>query len=306
MRALFTTLLLSSCWLTQSEVREKTAALGGDADTDADSDTDADTDADTDTDTDDFGCVDSDLGSGVGNNVIDGSSVSLTDDHTPDCNGGGSTGGNDSAFAWRAPSAGCFTFDTSESNYDTVLYLLDGCSGGELICNDDVNTGVQNTSSVGYEVETDQRIVIVVDGLNASASGDFQLDINPADRIEADFDLGNDITPQFGNTDGTDSTLDPPICDYPSGADVIVLWTTPYTSVWNFHLNPAGTVFDSVLSLHRQCTPDAFVCDDAVFAGGGETVEASLFEGEQILIRIGGYDSGTGPESGAFQLEISG
>ena len=60
-----------------------------------------------------------------------------------------------------------------------------------------------------------------------------------------------------------------------------------------------------MLSLHRQCTPDAFVCDDAIYSGGGESIDVLLFEGEEVLIRIAGYDNGIGPETGAFQLDFS-
>jgi hypothetical protein len=205
-----------------------------------------------------------------------------------------------------APSAGCFSFDTSESDYDTLLYLLDGCNGSELACNDDVNAGVQNTSSVGYEVAAAQQIVIVLDALNANTSGNFQLDINPTDRIEPDSNIGTDTTSQVGNTSGSDTSLEPEICEYDSGADIIIGWTAPYASVWTFSLSTGGTTFDSVLSLHRQCSSDAFICDDALAPGGGESVDALLYEGEDILIRVGGYDNGAGPESGPFQLEISG
>ncbi len=303
MRALLPLLLLSSCWLTEAEVLEKAVIPSGDADTDSDTDSDTDTDTDTDTTTT-FDCADADLGSAVGNDVVSGASTDHTDDYLPDCNGSGQSGGADAAFGWTAPSAGCFTFDTSEATYDTVLYLLDGCVGGELICNNDVNAGVESTSSVGFMVEADQEIVIIIDALNETVSGSYQLDINPTDFIETDFDLGSQIGTQFGNTDGVDTTLVPLNCDYPSGADVIVNWAAPYAGEWAFSLSSGGTTFDSVLSLHRQCIAEAFICDDSLLAGGGENVDAVLFEGEEILIRIAGYDGGGGPASGAFQLEI--
>ena len=308
MRSIVPMLLLSSCWLTQAELLEKADPnVGGDADTDADTDADSDTDTDADTDvtTGDMACIDADLGFAVGNNVVGGVSTDHSDDFDPDCNGGGQTGGLDAVFGWTAPSAGCFTIDTSESDYDTSLYLLNGCSGAELICNDDVNAGVNNTSSVGFLVGANQSVVIVVDGTNALASGTFQVDINPTDFIEVDFDLASQLGTQYGNTSAVDTTIDPAICPYPSGKDVIVSWLAPSSDVWTFTLTTQGTDFDSVLSLHRQCTSDAFVCDDALFAGGGEYVDALLFEGEPILIRVAGYDAGAGAVSGAFELVIS-
>jgi hypothetical protein len=40
-------------------------------------------------------------------------------------------------WEWTAPIDGTFTIDTLESDFDTVLYVLDQCSGSELSCNDD-------------------------------------------------------------------------------------------------------------------------------------------------------------------------
>ena len=40
-------------------------------------------------------------------------------------------------WTWTAPSSGTYQIDTSNSDFDTVLYVLDGCEGAELLCNDD-------------------------------------------------------------------------------------------------------------------------------------------------------------------------
>ncbi len=40
-------------------------------------------------------------------------------------------------WEWTAPINGNYSFDTSSSDFDTVLYILDGCNGTELACNDD-------------------------------------------------------------------------------------------------------------------------------------------------------------------------
>jgi hypothetical protein len=40
-------------------------------------------------------------------------------------------------FTFTAPTAGNYTFNTIGTTVDTVLSALDGCAGGEIICNDD-------------------------------------------------------------------------------------------------------------------------------------------------------------------------
>ena len=40
-------------------------------------------------------------------------------------------------WEWTAPNDGTYYIDTVGSDFDTVLYILDGCEGEELACNDD-------------------------------------------------------------------------------------------------------------------------------------------------------------------------
>ncbi len=50
-------------------------------------------------------------------------------------------------YSWTAPSDGDWTFDTTGSDFDTVLYVLDACGGTELGCNDD-DGGLQSAVTV--------------------------------------------------------------------------------------------------------------------------------------------------------------
>lgn len=80
-------------------------------------------------------------------------------------------------YQWKAPSSGTFVFDTLTPGIDSVLYVLDGCAGSELVCNDnfveppDGNLG----SFVGVELSAGQTVVVVVDSY--MASGGFTLDV---------------------------------------------------------------------------------------------------------------------------------
>ena len=79
---------------------------------------------------------------------------------------------SDQSFEFTAPADDTYTFDTFGSNYDTVLYVLDGCGGAELACNDDAGADVQ--SEVSVALIADQTVIIVVDGW-AGSNGDVVL-----------------------------------------------------------------------------------------------------------------------------------
>ena len=81
----------------------------------------------------------------------------------------------EATYAFVAPHTGTFFVSTAGSRYDTVLYVRDGsCTGRELACDDD--QGGRGTSALQLELDTGQRVVVVVDGFDG-AGGRFQLSI---------------------------------------------------------------------------------------------------------------------------------
>ena len=80
----------------------------------------------------------------------------------------------DVAYQFVAPATRTYIIDTVGSTYDTVLYVLDGCGGRELACNDDT-FGLQ--SQVRVSATAGQVLIIVVDGFS-TAQGSFVLNIN--------------------------------------------------------------------------------------------------------------------------------
>ncbi|RJO69017.1 MAG: M6 family metalloprotease domain-containing protein [Myxococcales bacterium] len=118
-------------------------------------------------------CVNGDLGSVLGLAAATGATVGMGDDTWPPCLGGGTA--EDAAYAWRAPFAGVFTFDTFGSGYDTSLYVLEhDCGGQALACNDDYGN---TQSQVTVQLEENQAVVVVVDGFSSSV-GDYVLNIS--------------------------------------------------------------------------------------------------------------------------------
>lgn len=84
--------------------------------------------------------------------------------------------GPEKVYSWVAPSAGTYTFDTTQSQVDTVLYVFDdpSCLGVELGCNDDADG--QSGSRLSLALAAGQEVAIVVDTASGS-SGAFTLSI---------------------------------------------------------------------------------------------------------------------------------
>lgn len=115
-------------------------------------------------------CIDEDLGSEVAANLaepdVDG------DDFAGNCNGELlGDDGQDWGYTWVAPATNGYTITTQGTDFDTVLFILDGdCNGDVLACNDDIS--FDNLASQVYvELEEGQEVVIVVDGADAYAMG---------------------------------------------------------------------------------------------------------------------------------------
>ena len=121
-----------------------------------------------------LGCVNEDLGSALGENVLSGTTVGEDSDLTNECIRGEGVIAIDYIVSWTAPAAGDYVFSLAGSSFDTALGIFDGdCSGPELACNDDC----QDTDSVvGLELAADQVVLIAITGYDAS-SGAFELSI---------------------------------------------------------------------------------------------------------------------------------
>jgi hypothetical protein len=122
-------------------------------------------------------CPDMDIGSRVG--TITGSTRGRGNDFSGSCVAANTNGGEDVTLQWTAPRTGRFFFSTVSTSYNTVLYALDGgCAGRELACNDDRESARQILWSwFELSVSAGQTVLLVVDGYDRQASGDFALTI---------------------------------------------------------------------------------------------------------------------------------
>lgn len=106
-------------------------------------------------------CPDGDIGSRLGSFVISPSDLEGIDVLAGSCGGAEAP---DAALSWTAPQEGSYTFSISgpESIEDNFIYILEEtCQGDEIAC---------DRQSVEVRLERDERVVIVIDGLDDSDS----------------------------------------------------------------------------------------------------------------------------------------
>jgi len=111
------------------------------------------------------GCGEVDLGSDLGLVVtgeLDGSWHSY---YEGAC---GSEGGLETSFIWTAPEDGLYCFNTTGSNFDTILRIFDSACVTEIECNDDWSWGwtegyEPSWSMVTHEVSSSEPVVIMID-----------------------------------------------------------------------------------------------------------------------------------------------
>lgn len=104
--------------------------------------------------------------------VVQGSTFGLGDEFTGNCN---ENEASDLTYGFTAPAAGLYTFTTSGSSYDALIYVLDGCGGAELACNDDAPY-LGTEAEVQVQLAAGQEVTVVVDGFGPE-SGDFTLTV---------------------------------------------------------------------------------------------------------------------------------
>lgn len=310
-------LAVSACWLSPLEIQDRVNVLdvpGAKLDTgDPVGTTPSSTTSPTDTPTSTgggtpFDCADEDLGNAFGMALSSGDNSSGLDDHTGSC--GSSPDGNDIAYVWEAPGSGCWQIGVNGEDFDDKIYVLDECGGTEIACADTpaFAKGSAGNPVVGVPLSSGDAILIVVDGASPEDAGAFSLDVRLGLDMPFADDLGSATGTYYGTTTGADDTLEPMACAYNSGADILLKWRAPATGMFRFSLDSEGTTFDSVLSLHLPCAPDALVCDDAVVpylvTGGGETVDVTVERGADLVIRVAGYQVGHDTETGDYQLTV--
>ncbi|WP_437281407.1 MXAN_6577-like cysteine-rich protein [Sorangium sp. So ce375] len=100
---------------------------------------------------------------------------------TPDCLASSAAANSpDAGYTFTALVAGDYTFDTFGSSFDTLLHVHDAsCRGAQLACNDDDETGSEQ-SEVTVTLAAGQTVVVMVDGSREENAGAFRLNVKRA------------------------------------------------------------------------------------------------------------------------------
>jgi hypothetical protein len=210
----------------------------------------------------------------------------------------GTEDAGDRALAFTAPLDGIYSFDTSGSDFDTVLYVLDGtCGGPELACNDDEPGTFAGHSALALPLSAGQDVTAVVEGF-FGATGNVSLTVDRLTGTCPDEVLGPQPLPLvvMGSTATADEAT-AGSCGGLGSPDYAYLWTAPADGVYRF--DTLGSTFDTVVYLlDGTCSGPQLACNDD---SGGPTAAASAYldAGQVIVIVIDGAGA-----SGSFQLTI--
>lgn len=100
--------------------------------------------------------------------MVSGNTASGSDALSPSCAVFGDS--NETIYEFIAPQKGRYQFDTSGSDVDTILQILDSdCDGIELACNDDPGDG-RLSARLELNLVQDQVVLVNVDSFNGSGS----------------------------------------------------------------------------------------------------------------------------------------
>jgi hypothetical protein len=108
-------------------------------------------------------CPDGDLGSETGS--WSGTHVTADQAHQESC----PPAVGNLEFTWTAPEDGTYTYSTAGTDFDTVIYVLDGCGGSEITCNDDYESLL---SQVSFSATAGEEFIVGLGGFNAD-EGDY-------------------------------------------------------------------------------------------------------------------------------------
>lgn len=113
----------------------------------------------------------------TGTGVFTGTTVGAGDHRTSKCSTWGISGA-DVMHRWAAPATGDYRFDTAGSEFDTVLFALDGCAAdaSERVCNDN-NIGVSALSEFELTLEAGETIQLGIEGYKPTSAGAYRINI---------------------------------------------------------------------------------------------------------------------------------
>lgn len=175
---------------------------------------------------------------------------------------GSSCGGEESpdrAYVFWPPITGLYDINTFGSSYDTLLHVLDGYCGFDLIdCNDDA---FDLQSQVLVELAAGQPYTVVVDGWGGSA-GDYQLNIELTDAsglCDDVIDIGAQVPAGFEWPSDFTSADVFQGCTFTT-RELHLRWTAPADGIYEASF-ASGPLYAGLSAMLDGCFGDQFMCD---------------------------------------------
>ncbi len=214
----------------------------------------------------------------------------------------GSCGGDEAperTFEFTAPLDGLYTFDTNTSDFDTVLYLLEGdCTGVELACDDDGGSATQ--SRLVTPLSAGQTVVVVVDGYGTHSSGAFVLNAAVQSATGCDASELSGPLPLTHTASTAGSSANAGSCGGGDAPEVALSWTAPQAG--NYVIDTLGSSYDTVVYVRDgSCIGEELGCDDDGGPNTQSSLSVALQAGQDIVIFADGYSD----DAGAVTLTIS-
>ncbi len=235
-------------------------------------------------------CPDGDLGNTVPA-VATGTTVGA--DNTVFSSCGGNTA-NDDQLTFTAPQDGVYTFDTAGSDFDTLLYVLDGCGGDELGCSDDVLA--TETSHLNLLMTADQEVNVVVDGANLE-EGNYTVTV---ERDECpDFVLDNTLPVSFSGSTAGELDASTGSCGGAGAPGTSFSFTAPEAGVYT--IDTLGSAFDTVLYTIDSCGGPDLACNNDAGVDATSRLNVTLAENDEIFFVVDGANG----QSGDFDVNIA-
>ncbi len=214
-------------------------------------------------------------------------------DNTVFASCGGDTAGDDT-LTFTAPQDGVYAFDTAGSDFDTVMFLLDGCGGDEFGCSDDV--GSDETSHLNLLMTAGQEVIVAVDGA-ALEEGNYTVSV---DRDVCPDVVLDSVAPlSISGTTAGELDASTGSCGGAGAPGVSFLYTAPEPGVYT--IDTAGSSFDTVLYAVAECGGAETACNDNGGIDDTSRINVTLAAGEEVLFVVDGASA----ESGAFDVNIS-
>jgi hypothetical protein len=241
--------------------------------------------------------------------VVSGSSGTVTGSNggatkeSGEPNHAGNFGGRSIWYSWTAPSTGLATFDTGQSNFDTLLAVYTGTSVSALthvVSNDDSQEGL--TSRVAFSATAGVIYKIAVDGYDGDSGSvglRWTLTQSPANSNDnfANRQVISGVTGSVtgSNLGATKEAGEPNHAEFFGGASVWYSWTAPSSGMVVFDTHQSD--FDTLLAVYsgnavNSLTPIAGNDDDG--ESRQSRITFSAVAGTIYKIAVDGYNANTG------------